>query len=195
MVPFPRAGLGDGVVKLRLPRERDAGWIAESVSDPEIPRWTRVPSPYTKDHAHAWVALAESMAREGSAYHLLVVGSADDARLGSVGLEVHDPRGVSDSHLHGEVGYWVAAPARGRGVATRAVRLLVAWALERLSLPVIEIHVLPPNAPSHAVARKAGFERVGQRLMLFRGRVEDFDIYALATRNAAGAAVEGRPGA
>jgi RimJ/RimL family protein N-acetyltransferase len=165
------------------------------MSDPEIPRWTRVPSPYTKDDAFKWVAQAETMAREGNAYHLVIVSAADPGGLGSVGLEVHNRPGFSGAHPHGEIGYWVAAPARGRGVATRAARLLVAWALERLALPLVEIHVLPPNAASHAVARKAGFERVGQRLLPFRGRVEEFDIYALFAQNRTGAAVEGRPGA
>jgi ribosomal-protein-alanine N-acetyltransferase len=133
------------------------------------------------------VALAESMARAGSAYNLVIAAVSDGAPLGSVGLEVHD-----DEPVHGELGYWIAAPARRRGVATRAVRLLAGWALEHLSLPFVEIHVLPANEASHAVARKAGFSLAGQRLLPFRGRVEEFDVYAL---NAPGAAVSSRPGA
>jgi RimJ/RimL family protein N-acetyltransferase len=172
---------------LRPPREADAGWIAESVADPEIPRWTRIPSPYTKDDAFAWIALAESMLRAGSAYHLVIADAERDAPLGSAGLEVHN-----DPPPHGEIGYWVAASARGRGVATRAVRLLTAWAVERCSLPMVEIHVLPANRASHEVARRAGFAPAGQRLLPFRGRVEDFDIYAL---NAHGAVEDDRPGA
>jgi RimJ/RimL family protein N-acetyltransferase len=154
-----------------------------------------VPSPYTKDDAFAWVALADSMAREGLAYHLLISGAADGAALGSVGLEVHQ-----NPSLHGELGYWVAAPARGAGVATRAVRLLATWALQELALPLVEIHVLPANARSHAVAKKAGFKRAGERLLPFRGRVEEFEIYVMAASskapgNAAGAAADDRPGA
>jgi RimJ/RimL family protein N-acetyltransferase len=171
-------------VKLRPPAESDAGWIAESVSDPQVPRWTRVPSPYTKDDAFAWVALADSMAREGTAYHLLITSAVDGEPLGSVGLEVHDSaRG--EGGLHGEVGYWVAVSAQGKGVATRGVRLIAAWALESLAVPLVEIHVLPANTPSHAVARKAGFTPAGKRLLPFRGRVEEFDIYVLKAPGAA----------
>ncbi len=172
-------------MRLRPPRDGDAGWIAESVADPEIPRWTRIRSPYTKDDAFAWIALADSMLRAGTAYHLVITGVPDGELLGSVGLEIHD-----SPALHGEIGYWVAAPARAKGVATRAVTLLAGWALEQLPLPVVEIHVLPPNRPSHAVARKAGFTPSGQRLLPFRGRVEEFDVYAL---NATGAVEDDRP--
>jgi RimJ/RimL family protein N-acetyltransferase len=178
--------LSDGVVRLRSPADADAGWIADAVADPEIPRWTRIPSPYTKDDAFAWVALSESMAREGTAYNLVITAVDDGARLGTVGLQVHD-----ETPPHGELGYWIAADARGKGVATRAVRLVAAWALGELGLPLVEIHVLPANTPSHAVARKAGFEPAGQRLLPFRGRVEDFDVYVLKK---SGAAVSGRPG-
>jgi RimJ/RimL family protein N-acetyltransferase len=152
-----------------------------------VPRWTRVRSPYTYEDALAWVGLAESMAREGSAYHLLVAGADGGARLGAVGLEVH-----AQPQRHGEIGYWLAAPARGRGAATRAVRLLAGWALETLALASVEVHVLPANARSQAVARRAGFLPAGQLLEPFHGRVEEFDVLAVTAGGAAGA---GRPGA
>jgi RimJ/RimL family protein N-acetyltransferase len=153
-----------------------------------------VPSPYTKDDAFAWVALAESMGREGSAYHMLVTAATDGAPLGAVGLEVHQSPELY-GEPHGEIGYWIAAPARGRGIATRAVRLLAAWALEEVALPVLEIHVLPGNGPSHAVARKAGFKRAGERLLPFRGSVEEFHVYVLRARStdASGAVAGDRP--
>jgi RimJ/RimL family protein N-acetyltransferase len=181
-------------VTLRPPAEADAAWIAEAVADPEIPRWTRVPSPYTKDHARAWVALAESMGREGSAHHLVIRSGADASLLGSVGLEVHETPGLYGGEAHGEIGYWVAAGERGRGVATRAVRLLADWALGERRLPVVEIHVLPANSASHAVARKAGFTPSGTRLLPFHGRVEEFDVYVLGLGARASAEGPGKPG-
>jgi RimJ/RimL family protein N-acetyltransferase len=115
------------------------------------------------------------------------VEAASGTRLGAVGLEVH-----ADPAPHGEIGYWLAAPARGRGAATRAVRVLAEWALEALVLPKVEVHVLPANARSQAVARRAGFRPVGQLLEPFQGRIEQFDVLA---RDAGGAAVAGRPAA
>jgi RimJ/RimL family protein N-acetyltransferase len=125
------------------------------------------------------------MLRKGSAFHLLIADARDGTPLGSVGLEVH----VHPSP-HGEIGYWVAAPARGTGVATRAVRLLADWALARLELSAIEVHVSPANLASQSVARKAGFRLLEQRLLLFRTSVEEFDIYV---RETIGAVPKGRP--
>jgi RimJ/RimL family protein N-acetyltransferase len=147
------------------------------VADPEVPRWTRLPSPYTKEDALAWIALAESMARHGTAYHLVVAGKDDDAPFGAVGLEVH-----GRPEPHGEIGYWLAAPARGRGIATRAVRLLAGWTLDTLPIGSIEIHALPANARSQAVANRAGFRPAGTRLEPFRGAIEEFDVFALDAR-------------
>jgi [ribosomal protein S5]-alanine N-acetyltransferase len=155
------------------------------VADPEVPRWTRLPWPYTKENALAWIALAESMARQGTAYHLVVAGKDDDAPFGAVGLEVHE-----HPESHGEIGYWLAAPARRRGIATHAVRLLAGWALDTLPIGSVEIHALPANARSQAVARRAGFSPAGTRLEPFRGAVEEFEVFAL---DASGAATMDRP--
>ena len=53
--------------------------------------------------------------------------------------------------------------ARGRGVATRAVRLVRDWAASELGLTTIELVIHEDNAPSHAVARAAGFTRPRER--------------------------------
>ena len=56
-------------------------------------------------------------------YLQVAVDATDDRLLGSFSLmEVDRERGS------GEIGYWVAADARGRGIATRATRLLADWA-------------------------------------------------------------------
>jgi RimJ/RimL family protein N-acetyltransferase len=164
--------LRDGAIVLRQPREDDASGIAVAAADPEVALWTRIPSPYTKDDAFAWIALAGAALREGSAYHLLVTDAEGKGPLGSVGLEVR-----KRPEPHGELGYWMAAEARGRGIATRAVRLLADWGRDVLGLPVLEIHVLPENEPSRAVARKAGFQLTGLRAIEFKGRVQEFEIY------------------
>jgi RimJ/RimL family protein N-acetyltransferase len=160
------------VVRLRPPREEDVAAIAAACADPEIGRWTRIPHPYTREDAGAWVALAKLTRERGSALHLLVAGLDDDRLRGAIGVERRER-----PQPHGEVGYWIAVEQRGRGLAARAARLLAEWALGALALPRLEIHVLPENEPSRSVARKAGFELESMRPVEFKGRVEQFEVY------------------
>jgi RimJ/RimL family protein N-acetyltransferase len=79
------------------------------------------------------------------------------------------------------VGYWVAAPARGRGVAVRAVRLLCAWGFEARGLPRIQLHTLPGNVASERVAERAGFTREGllRSFAVMKGRRTDITMFSL----------------
>jgi RimJ/RimL family protein N-acetyltransferase len=152
----PPEDLTDGHVLLRLPSSRDVPSITEACQDPEIPRWTEVPSPYTEADATRWVAEAEQAWGEGTGeLSLLVVSPATNELLGAVGLRVHDRSGV------GEVGYWVRREARGRGVATRATRLLCVWAFATIGLSRVELFAAVENAGSRRVAERAGFRQEG----------------------------------
>lgn len=55
-----------------------------------------------------------------------------------------------------EIGYGVAASARGRGVGTAAVRLLLAWVAERGAL-VVRAEARPGNEPSLRLLTGLGF--------------------------------------
>lgn len=148
--------LSDGVVTLRPRRLEDADAVTAACQDPEIPRWTLVPSPYTREHAVEWLSHADP----DTASFFAV--DADDRLLGSFSvMEIDRARG------YGEIGYWVAAEARGRGVATRAVALLRDWAAS-VGLRVLEILPEPANVGSCRVAERAGFTLTGERRALPR---------------------------
>jgi RimJ/RimL family protein N-acetyltransferase len=145
--------LSDGVVTMRPPGESDAEAIYEACQDPEIPRWTNVPSPYTREHARAWLA---SEATDASARRFLAF--ADDMFVGSFSvMEIDlDARAA-------EIGYWVAAPARGRGLATRALTLLRDWAAGELELERIVLLIHEDNVPSRRLAERTAFLDTGER--------------------------------
>lgn len=154
MLRHPDPPLSDGVITLRAKTRRDVDTLAVLCSDPAIPRWTRVPSPYTREDALSWIAVSELERAAGRAINWLAVDEHDDV-LGSVAVQ-NIRRGSA------EVGYWVAAHARGRGVATRAVRLASDWAVRELGLEVLEIMAHEDNPASHGVARAAGFTESGE---------------------------------
>jgi RimJ/RimL family protein N-acetyltransferase len=148
--PDLRPILTDGRLTLRPPRLDDAAALALACQDPEISRWTRVPSPYTEAHAREWI----QSGREGVR---LLVFDADEQLVGNVALMELDAR-----PRYGEIGYWTAAWARGRGVASGAVALLRDWAAAELGLTLIEILVHRDNAPSLRGPARAGFVAPGE---------------------------------
>lgn len=153
--------LGDDAIRLRPPEPGDAAAITAAVQDPDIPRFTMVPSPYTVADAAAFIERSAGLWRSGEAAPFVIADAASGRLLGSVGL--HD-LGVDARPAH--VGYWVAAEARGRGVATRALRLVARWALEDLPLARLEVYVFVENERSQRVAARAGFTRDGVRVFV-----------------------------
>src|SRR4051794_15240019 len=158
-LPPPDPPLSDGVVLLRGWLETDVPQLVEACADPEIARWTAVADPYTEELAREWVAGVWSGARgepPGERVSVAVTEAADPARLsGSMGL-MRIERGAL-----GEIGYWTSPWARGRGVTTRAVRLLAAYGFEQFDLRRVEMAIAVDNAPSNRVAERAGFTREG----------------------------------
>jgi len=139
--------LGDGVVTLRAWSVDDAGWYADSVRDPEVQRFTIDPPTLTAaDVAAAITALADQPEQVAH----LIADAVTGERLGNIALTCHD--GVGDAS------YWVAAEARGRGVATRALTLL-AGARPQLGLHELRLWTHAANTASQRVAERAGFVR------------------------------------
>jgi RimJ/RimL family protein N-acetyltransferase len=160
------------VLTLREWRESDIPAIVEACQDPEVVRWTNVPSPYGEEHARDFVA--HGIPDRQDDLHLAIVDADSDALVGSIGIWTVQ-EGV------GEIGYWVAAPARRRGVAVRSVRLLVAWAFEARGYARIQLHTLPGNRASERVAEKAGFSREGvlRSFTEMKGRRTDITMFSL----------------
>jgi ribosomal-protein-alanine N-acetyltransferase len=155
-VPLDGLPLSDGVIAVRLFALSDASAIAEACRDPEIPRWTFMPEGLTVPQARAWIERAFDGLEQARVVRLAIVDANDGRFFGQVGI------GDLDWHQQvGEIFYWVAAPGRRRGVATRATKLLAEWGFEVLHLARIEITVDPANKASQRVAEAAGFTREG----------------------------------
>jgi RimJ/RimL family protein N-acetyltransferase len=156
MLRHPDPPLSDGVITLRAKGRDDVDTLVAICQDPQISRWTRVPSPYTREDAEGWIAAAELDRQAGLGIDWLAVDAQGDV-VASIAVQHIRP----DERV-GEIGYWVAAPARGRGIATRAVRLATAWALGDLGLRTLEIMTHEDNVASQCVARSAGYVETGQ---------------------------------
>ncbi len=175
-IEFPVEGLSDGVVRLRLMSDADVEAVVEAVQDPEIPRWTRVPSPYGADDALQWLRASSTGVANGTDLSTLVVDAEDDRLLGAVALHA-----VSPEHGRCSAGYWLSTEARGRGVATRALSLLCRYAFDELDVQRIELWIDPANAASLALAERVGFSREGllRSYMAIKDRRRDVLMYSL----------------
>jgi RimJ/RimL family protein N-acetyltransferase len=167
--------LTDGVITLRPPGPGDEDAIYEACQDPEIQRWTGVPSPYLREHATGYL---ERVAAEREAGKSLAFLAVDDegALLGNFSLMEldHTPK-------YGEIGYWVAKEARGKGVATRAVVLLRDYGANELGLEVMELIIHEGNVLSQRVAERTEFLDIGEKRLAPRqeGATErDHMVYA-----------------
>lgn len=123
-----------------LPGVRDD--LVETCNDPEMVRWTTVPHPYTEAQGDDFLE-APPAGVERWAY---VVGGR---YAGNIELREN-----------GLLGYSTAPWARGRGITTRAVRLVTAHAFTQ-GFQRLEIHVAADNSASRRVAEKAGFTLAG----------------------------------
>ena len=141
---------GDGVI-LRTWRMEDVPTVTEACRDAEIARWLAlVPQPYTEEHARFYVE--ECIQADDDRRPFAIADASTGDLVGSIDMRINRLQ-------TGHVGYWVVAQARGRGVASEALRAISRWALAELGLGRVELVADPGNVASQRVAEKAGFQR------------------------------------
>jgi RimJ/RimL family protein N-acetyltransferase len=164
--------LRDGDLVLRPWTLDDVPAIIVACNDPEIQHWIpTVPRPYTEEDARAFVQ--GEVPGIGKEQFAITEGGQV---VGSIGL------GISESSRNGAIGYWCAREARGRGLTTRALRLLSRYALEDLGIERLELITDPDNHASQRVAEKVGFQREGvlrSHLLHPDGRRRDSVMFSL----------------
>lgn len=149
-IPLPDPALRAGGLLLRPWTSADAAVLAAAWADPEVARWTGVPEVADDAAARRWISGEADRRARGLA--LDVVIDLDGVAAGEVGLAHLDPGAGTV-----EIGWWVAAPHRGRGLAAQAARLLAPWAVQELAIDRVLARCHRDNPASVAVARAAGF--------------------------------------
>lgn len=156
MEPFALS-TSDGTLLLDVPSADDVDRITAICQDREIQRFTSVPSPYGREDAKAFVAetVPESWAKGAPVWAIRTV---DDAgRTWLVGMiDLHDVQA-----RRAEIGYWLAEEARGRGIMSHAVGLVLDAAFDVLGLRTIRWCADVDNWASWRAAWRHGFRREG----------------------------------
>lgn len=157
ILTVPPSAASPGLL-LRPWTEQDIPAMVAAYRDPVMRRWLRHPVT-TVQEADRIVQARRADRQAGTGFSFAVLQA--DPGGGAVDLV----RGVSIRRLDGaaasgEVGYWVAAPARGLGIAPRALNAVCEWAFRLPRLRPLEqlelIHAVGNHA-SCRVAEKTGF--------------------------------------
>jgi RimJ/RimL family protein N-acetyltransferase len=163
-------------------RDSDATAIAAANrADCEIARRTGFPYKMTEQDAAAYIAERRAGWKAGTkaAFGIFLVSGR---LVGSISLLAIDWR-----RGEAEVGFWLAAEARGCGVATRALFRLARWAGE-LGLLRLTATVELSNDASKRVLERAQFSwrRTAPSNRTLHGELIDEDVYVLDLRPGCG---------
>ncbi len=166
---WPEPSLSDGVVELRLIERSDLDLIERAVGTPEIRRRFGL----LQGSPGGFVAHYRKASREGRVGAFVICDRGGE-RFGVITVDLHSQERV-------EVGYWLVPEGRGRGRATRALRLVSRWALSQPEVARVELRTAPENTASQRVAERNGFQREGvqRSYQAIDGRREDAVSYSL----------------
>ncbi|MFF4955041.1 GNAT family N-acetyltransferase [Streptomyces chattanoogensis] len=158
----------------------DAAAVHAACQEPDIPRWTTLPSPYGLEDAEQFVgSTAPEGWRTDTGYSFAVVSRADGSLVGAMSLIRLALLRAPERQA--EIGYWTAREHRGKGYTAEAAREVVRWAFADLGVERMEWLAEAGNVGSRAVARKVGFRMEGtlRAKLIHQGTRRDAWIGAL----------------
>ncbi len=161
--------LSHGLITLRPPREIDIPQIFEGVQDPIIPIFTRIPSNYTVANAEFYVRerSPNAFANQTELQMAVQYGVGEDAKFaGAFSFHSMDLR----EHV-AEIGYWLTAPMRGKGIGSTAAKMLTQFGFESIGFERIEAIVNVENTASRTLLENSGYSLEG--IMRKKSRKED----------------------
>jgi RimJ/RimL family protein N-acetyltransferase len=141
-------------LELSIPTDADVDAIHAACQDPDVQRYTTVPQPYERDHAVGFVAKAAEWWAEGSNANWAIREHGDFA--GMIGMN-------RLGGGNGEIGYWLAPRARGRGLLREAAVAVLDWSFSDAgpNLSRVEWRAVAGNLPSARSARALGLRFEG----------------------------------
>lgn len=178
-VELPLSTPSGATGRLRPWRLADAEALARIADFPEIGRGLRdrFPTPYGLNDAIEWLSWLDTHDGDKTKGWPTVLCIEIEGRpVGGIGFEPLD-----DIHrLGAECGYWLTPAQWGRGIATAATQLLVAYVWQHTELIRLYAGVFPWNVASARVLERAGFqyEATLRSALVKHGQVYDELIYS-----------------
>ncbi len=134
----------------------DVARRVELANDFEVARMTaNMPFPYTHADAQEWIERHEAGRAAGTDYPFAII-IKNEGIAGSIGLHKE-----KENDPFFELGYWLGRPYWGKGYATEAVRGILEWAQQELSVRTLTACYFDDNPASANVLKKVGFVPTG----------------------------------
>ncbi|MEV6690262.1 GNAT family N-acetyltransferase [Micromonospora sp. NPDC051196] len=152
---LPGGRLTDGVVVLRRLEPEDTDEMYRLNTSPDVVASRVPPGPPTREEIARRGLGAANQWLVGTVAAMTILDAASGAVAGTCML-LHDQPGGQ-----GMLGYSLFPQWRGRGYATRTVRLLARWGFEQVGLARVWAGTLPENLASRRVLERAGFRYEG----------------------------------
>ena len=148
-----------GFITLRPLEEKDIPNIFKSCQDPIISKFTRVPFDYTLAHAEFFVRekTPKSIAEKTELAFAIDYGNGNEREFAGV-ISFHS---MNLPDLIAELGYWISADVRGKGVGTTAAHMLTNFGFESMGFERIEALVDVENLLSRRLLISAGYTLEG----------------------------------
>lgn len=147
-----------GRVTLRPPLDEDIPSIYEACQDPLIPRFTTVPAEYTMAHALDYVQrVPASLELRREFPFVIEFGVGDEKEFAGV-ISLHT---ISLDNHRAEIGYWMHAPMRGKGIGTIAAKMITNYGFLTMGFRRIEAAVDVDNPASQKLLMSAGYNKEG----------------------------------
>lgn len=140
---------------LRPYADADLEALVRHANNPRVARCLRdrFPHPYTEEAGRQWIARVRG---QQPVLAFAIAGASE--LIGGIALEPQD----DVYRRSAEIGYWLGEPFWGRGIATAAVRAMVAYGFGHLDLVRVDAGVFANNPRSARVLEKAGFRFEGR---------------------------------
>jgi RimJ/RimL family protein N-acetyltransferase len=135
-------------------RADDIAAIAEASRDPETQRRLN-DGPLSEEAQRETVARTEHQWATGRGAPFVIADARYDRPLGLLNLQLREDEEVANLAVS------VFPEARGRGIASRALRLGALWGLRDLGLARVAAEAAVDNHASIRAIEKAGFQREG----------------------------------
>jgi ribosomal-protein-alanine N-acetyltransferase len=169
----------DSNIMLREFRDSDIEELAELCNNKKV--WDNlrdyIPFPYTENDAKEFI----NFCKNESPQQTFAI-EFNEKFVGCIGL-VKQP---DIYKLTAEIGYWIGEPYWGKGIATKAVRLITDYGFNKLELVRIYTGVVDYNKASQRVLEKSGFimDCIFEKSIFKNNQIYDEYRYGLINKNA-----------